>query len=623
MRRLTSADLFSGAGGLTEGFHQAGYEVLASLDNWGPAAETHWKNFPQAEMFHADILEFDPTELPVVDVLVGSPPCTEFSYSNRGGHGNLDLGMKFVLRFLRFVHDLKPQYWAMENVPRLAQSLPSRVPFRRLGLREDGFLEIPVRKVLNSADYGAPQRRLRLFSGRFPVPEPTHCGPAALDTFSGGLPWTTVQDVLNALPDPLRRDEAAPRVTDPNYGFKIPVGQLSDHFMDTVLTKEEVEINRKTKTDHSWYGRMSFPDSPNRPARTVMATQTGVSRETLVLEWEKGDKKIYRRPTIRECASFQTFPITYQFWGKTAETRYKLVGNAVPPVLAAAVARAIAKEAGGLVPRSPVLTKHCLELPPPVSIAHPRGGFNARRFPVDRRFRDHLPGSRAHGFRVDVDNQGGASREPLASGPAGGAPSHLLTWVARLDVGSGKQFSCVVPTFEQAIDQLVTCCTKTNQRLSAERLGADLERRVAPWLPDATTLQAAWAGKIARRGIGPRELLWRLAKVVDRHFPPEKYETVTGPVSQSFPWTGRLEMPVRTAAFLFAACFAVEVVDRKAPGVTSGQSALEQFALQSGMVLEEGAESVEIPRARQLITDAIVIRTDAGARGSTRALDTA
>lgn len=94
VKPLTSADLFSGAGGLTEGFSQAGYDVLASLDNWGPAAETHRRNFPRTETFHADVLELDPLKLPKVDVLIGSPPCTEFSYSNRGGHGDLGLGMK-------------------------------------------------------------------------------------------------------------------------------------------------------------------------------------------------------------------------------------------------------------------------------------------------------------------------------------------------------------------------------------------------------------------------------------------------------------------------------------------------------------------------------------------------
>ena len=607
MKPLTSADLFSGAGGFTEGFHQAGYEVLASLDNWSPAADTHLRNFPQTEMFHADILEFNPSELPKVDVLVGSPPCTNFSYANKGGHGDIDVGMRLVLRFLRFVHDLKPRYWAMENVPRLAQSLPPRVPLRRLGLREDGFLDIPVRKVLNSADYGAPQKRLRLFSGRFPVPEPTHHGPGALDAFEGGLPWVVVQDVLDLLPDPLKRSDAPKEVTDPNYGFKLPVERLSDHFMDTVLTDEECRINRKAKVDHSWYGRMSFPDPTNRPARTVMATQTGVSRETLVLEWKGEGGTVYRRPTIRECATFQTFPITYQFWGRTAETRYRLVGNAVPPVLAAALARAIATKVGVKIPASPIVSTYSSDVPPPVAIARRRDGFNVRRFPVTRKFRDHIPGSRAHGFRVDLDNVGETAGSGLGN-QGRDRPRHFRVWAARLFVGSGKHLSHVTPSFEQTIDQLATVVTTTDQRSRAQRLGSDLERRLAATIPDGTTLQAAWAGKILRRDLSPDRLLWNLAELVDDHFPPSKFEAVAGPVSSAFPPIDRTEMPVRTAAFLFAVRFATEVINQRAPGETLGMSALEQFVLQSGMSLEARRSKSRIPHAGSMLTAAISTR---------------
>lgn len=610
LRQLTSADLFSGAGGLTEGFRQAGYEVLASLDNWGPAAETHRRNFPGSETFHADILEFDPGELPKVDVLVGSPPCTEFSYSNKGGHGDLALGLKLVLRFLRFVHDVRPRYWAMENVPRLAQTLPPRIHLRKLGLREDGFLDIPVRKVLNSADFGAPQKRLRLFSGKFPLPEPTHYDPSSIDVVMGSAPWVAAQDALRMLPDPLTPDKPPTEVTDPNYGFKIPTTELSDHFMDTVLTNEEVLINRKAKTDHSWYGRMTFPDRLDRPARTVMATQTSISRETLVLEWTRQGKTVYRRPTIRECAVFQTFPITYQFWGATAETRYRLVGNAVPPVVAAAVARAIAKKAGADIPPDPVLVKHCSDLTEPVGIARRREGFNLRRFPVDRKYRDHVPGSRTRGFRVDVDNVG--SRTNRTSVNRGTAPIHPRTWTVRLYVGSGKHLSCVVPTFEQTIDQLASCATTADQRARAERLAHELEGHLASWIPDATTLQAIWAGKVSRLRLGPPEVLWRLSQTVEKHFPRERFETVSGPISPGFPATGRDEMPIRTAAYLFAAGFATEVTNLKPPGETLGVAPLEQFAVQSGMVLGAARQKADVPHVGTLLAGAISARVSTG-----------
>jgi DNA (cytosine-5)-methyltransferase 1 len=606
MRSLTSVDLFSGAGGLTEGFHQSGFKVLASLDNWRPAAETHAKNFPGTEMFHADILTFDPADLPPVDVLVGSPPCTEFSYANRGGHGDLDLGMRFVLRFLRFVHDLAPRYWAMENVPRLAQSLPSRIPLRRLGLRKAGSLDIPVRRVLNSADFGAPQKRLRLFSGRFPVPEPTHHSPIGTDGDHRGPPWRTVQDVLDLLPDPLGRGRDGD-VTDPNYGFEIPVGQLSDHFMDTRLSLEEVRINRRSKMDHSWYGRMAFPDPTDRPARTVMATQSGVSRETLVLEGASGGRRAYRRPTIRECATFQTFPITYQFWGRTAEVRYKLVGNAVPPVLAAAVARGIARDAGVPLPRTPRVSRSSPELPPIVSLAGRRRPSGTRRFPTGRKFRDHIPGSRGRGFRVDLDNSGTRRFGGPSStrDPKGGRGR----WTVRLYVGSGKNVTQVAPGWEDVVDQLAACAATSDLRERAERLALDLERRLVPFLGDATTLQGVWVGQIARPELGPGMVVSRLAQIVDRHFPPVRFEGVAGPVTLSLASIRRTEIPVRTAAYLFAGRYATEVIDRRSAGEGQGKSALPgSSAVRSRPGSRTSRAIASLPSARDALARAIAAR---------------
>ncbi|EQD73581.1 C-5 cytosine-specific DNA methylase, partial [mine drainage metagenome] len=299
-------------------------------------------------------------------------------------------------------------------------------------------------------------------------------------------------------------------VPDPNYGFHIPAEELSDHFMDTVLTDEEVQINRKSKVDHSWYGRMPFPDPVDRPARTVMATQTGVSRETLVLEWEREGSKVYRRPTIREAASFQTFPITYQFWGRTAETRYKLVGNAVPPVLAGAVARAIARKMGRPSPAAPIVTTHTTLRPPPVKVSRRRDGTALQRYPADRKFRDHLPGSRSRGFRVDLDNLGGDE----AFGKRAGGP-HPIVWTARLYAGSGKHLARVTLTLDQALEQFNSCLLTEDQVKRARRFRTELEEKVGPALPDSRSLQEVWAGGGPQGRNGPVQVLSRLARAVD------------------------------------------------------------------------------------------------------------
>ena len=96
-------------------------------------------------------------------------------------------------------------------------------------------------------------------------------------------------------------------------------------------------MNRDSKRFHPVYNRMAFPDPLDAPARTVTATCTRVSRESIVVE--EGGK--FRRLSIRERASLQSFPVTFMFAAKTYSECLKLAGNAIPPVLAYYVAHAL------------------------------------------------------------------------------------------------------------------------------------------------------------------------------------------------------------------------------------------------------------------------------------------
>lgn len=404
MAKLKVIDLFCGAGGFSEGFRQMGFEVTYAIDNWNPAIETHKLNQPETEAMKADIETLDPKlfldRRP--DVVIGGPPCQEFSGSKRGGGGDVQKGMRLVLAFFRFVHVLKPKYWVMENVPRLGQTLPHRVRLQDMGIAEDGFFDVPRREVFNSADFGAPQRRLRLLSGRYPSPIQTHFEESTL-TLDNLLyqPWVTMRAVIDALPNPLGRVPRGKLVRDPNYDLTVKAEQLEDHFVkpeDALMAREEVERNRQQKVSHAYYGKMQFPDlfdrrtrdiktvldflfvspktrlqAPNlfgrrtrdtkavldfldRPARTVMATQFNASRETMVIATRYKGEVRFRKPTVRECASLQCYPLTYRFPAQTLTTKYKLVGNSVPVKLSVAIARAILKEDGRMIPRQPLLT---------------------------------------------------------------------------------------------------------------------------------------------------------------------------------------------------------------------------------------------------------------------------
>ncbi len=112
---LTAIDLYSGIGGWSLGLQMAGIEVRQSYEWWPEANATHRLNFSN-ETFQVDIRQLAPESIERVDFVVGSPPCTQFSFANRGGSGDLEDGLVDVAKFLEIVEALGPRHWAMENV---------------------------------------------------------------------------------------------------------------------------------------------------------------------------------------------------------------------------------------------------------------------------------------------------------------------------------------------------------------------------------------------------------------------------------------------------------------------------------------------------------------------------
>ncbi len=527
--RLTCADLFCGAGGFSEGFRQASFRVTKALDVWGPAVLTHEKNHPETEAIRADILSYAPENLGGVDVLIGSPPCTEFSFANRGGGGDVEVGMRLVYRFLRFVYELRPKWWVMENVPRVLDYLPDEVPLRKLGIDKRGSLLIPRREVLTSASFGTPQLRKRAFSGDFPIPRVTH---AELPN-AGTERWRTLRDVVETLPDPLRPSPAT--VRDPVYGYELAVAELTDHFdTNLVLNDEEARENRKAKEDHSWYGRMAFPDELDRPARTVMATNLRVSRETTVIGASTGG---YRRLSVREASSVQGFPITYQWWGTTSAMKYKLVGNAVAPPVAYAVALAILAAAHKPLPERPYVLAHVTEAAPAASEREQR-----RSLPHNRRFREHVPGSKMPGFRVDLDNRGQT------------APQQLVRWRTVLYRGSGKALHQQEVGLDQAQQYLERTVVAGEPSEKARKFLQELKDRLGSIVPDGNTLQRVRAEQI-KGDVTPYRIIEEVGDIVARYFGHEtKVIRFHAPRDPNY-------VPVRIAATLVATSYICELAN--------------------------------------------------------------
>jgi hypothetical protein len=189
-------------------------------------------------------------------------------------------------------------------------------------------------------------------------------------------------------------------------------------------------MNIDLKKFHGQYGKMPFPDNTDAPSRTIMATQFAVSRESIVVR-DPRRTNMLRRLTPRECASLQGYPITYQFWGDSVGSRYKLIGNSVPVGLSRDIASAILRERGINVRARPKVTASITEKPAKLELP-PR-----KKHILHRNFHRHPVLSMRKGCRVELDNTGRYSGHrsdfPLISGL-----KHDCRWDAILHAGIGR-----------------------------------------------------------------------------------------------------------------------------------------------------------------------------------------
>jgi DNA (cytosine-5)-methyltransferase 1 len=383
-KRLRAIDLYSGVGGWALGLRLANIDVVASYEYSDEANKTNRENNRHSTV-STDIRTMDFGDLPSdIDIVVGSPPCTQFSFSNRGGQGDIRDGLEDVKRFLAIVEHLKPRWWVMENVPRVAGIIDAELGKRG---RLSRFRHLKIKStVVRMEDFGLPQRRRRCLVGNLDF--------SLLHSYATGIPQTTLGDVVQAL----QKNE----VVDPLYGISVAAASVHDHEPEPFLNEEELRINRAGKMLHPVYNSMPFPDPLSRTVRTITATCTRVSRESVVIE-QPGRPQSYRRLTIRERACLQGFPITYQFYGTTNGHKLKMVGNAVPPAFTFHVGLAMR----GLEPKElPKLRDRAglflaPEAPPTATLPDKSG----RHYPWDRTFRFAIPELRLKsGVRFELIN---------------------------------------------------------------------------------------------------------------------------------------------------------------------------------------------------------------------------
>jgi len=333
----TFMDLFSGAGGLAEGFRQAGLRSVFAVEADQSAAASYRANFGHG-VFDRPIEELDEVPL-AADVVIGGPPCQAFSPLGRmspaDNHGYLS---KLWSKFLDVVADVKPAAIVVENVPEFLRS-EEYLKFRRR-LRVDLKYTCDA-GVLNAADFGVPQKRRRGFTiglrRGFPrLPQPTGSRRTVRDAI-GDLPLVPTGADLHFGRNPtlvsLQRYRAVPE---------------GGNRFDLLRNRPDITPNcwkRKKTGTTDVFGRLWW----DKPALTIRT------------EFFKPEKGCYLHPeadrpiTHREAARLQTFPDDFVFVGSKTEIA-RQIGNAVPCALARAVAEELLLSLveAGIRPRSGV-----------------------------------------------------------------------------------------------------------------------------------------------------------------------------------------------------------------------------------------------------------------------------
>lgn len=359
-QRMKVIDLFCGCGGFSKGFEQAGFDICLGIDVWQDAIRTYKANFPNAETIVGDISNLTGNDLlsvagmtaDEVDVIIGGPPCQGFSLS---GKRLLDDPRNILYKsFVRIVENIKPKVFVMENVPGLVRLFKGRVKEQVL----EDFTNIGYKvemRLLTASDFGVPQARKRVFFvgiNKNKIKNVTYSFPTETHG-ENKIPFVTCKDALSDLDfigdNRLLPDEA-------EYEFVA----MSEY--QKLMRKNSDKLWNHVTTIHTEKTRSIIAMVPDGGNYKDLPRELWSTRKVNIA-WTRMDSKkpcftidtghnhhfhyrANRVPTVRESARIQSFPDDFRFIGiKTSQL--KQVGNAVPPLLAQAVAESIIVALGG------------------------------------------------------------------------------------------------------------------------------------------------------------------------------------------------------------------------------------------------------------------------------------
>ncbi len=337
-QKLHVFDFFSGCGGTSKGFSQAGMEIRFALDCDLDAISTFSKNFPSAVAMCQDIKTFNPSSIRhLVEeskdsgnfiLFSGCAPCQPFT-KQRTDVKKEDGRISLLLEFLRLIEEYRPDYVFVENVPGIKKVDPQTGPLKTFvkGLLACGYFP-PCMSDVDSCDFGVPQKRRRFIlmaSRRSPItfPPTTH-GP-------GLKKYSTVQDWISQFP-PISAGEAyCDKERFPNHAaaslsslnLKRIRNTPSGGSHESWPPELRLHCHQKHAGHSDVYGRLSWDRMASGLTTRCISYSNG----------RFGHPEQDRAISVREAAALQTFPIDFVFYG-TLLSMARQIGNAVPVLLA-------------------------------------------------------------------------------------------------------------------------------------------------------------------------------------------------------------------------------------------------------------------------------------------------
>lgn len=354
-------DLFAGAGGFSEGFRRAGFEIVFANEIEKEMVETYNCNHENVDISHKDIRDLTPDDIDYgkeeIDIIIGGPPCQGFS--TVGDRREDDTRNSLFKEYLRIVSHFQPKFILMENVEGILSMEDGKIKDKILReLKNMGKCYDVDYHVLNSANYSIPQKRKRVFfmannlGLKNKVPDKETYLPKEKDSLLSTKlrRYRTVEDAIGDLsslsPGEKKEEYNKPPQTKYQKNLRGNTNVLynheaSSHGKKVLKRLSEIppggnhsDLPAELQLSSGYpniYGRLEW----KKPADTMTGNCGCISAPGRFIHPEQ-DRGI----TVREAARLQSFPDSYEFKGNKG-MQYKQVGNAVPPLLAQKIAFAI------------------------------------------------------------------------------------------------------------------------------------------------------------------------------------------------------------------------------------------------------------------------------------------